>query len=204
VSGGVRCWGANDQGQLGLANDSSDHETPYQAIAANSGVLAIAAGANHTCAVVQDAVRCWGANGHGQLGAGFASGSVSAPDYINLVGVTAIAAGGDHTCAIASTTMYCWGHGDNGEIGVGNFDDHYTPVHPQGLDFAAANTVKAIAAGASSSCAVVSDANNAGQARCWGSNEDGALGVFITDFQNTPSPVKENDAIFVNRFEIKP
>jgi alpha-tubulin suppressor-like RCC1 family protein len=204
VSGGVKCWGANDQGQLGLANDNGDHPVPYQTIAANSGVQAIAAGANHTCAMVEDAVRCWGANTHGQLGNGFASGYIAMPDYIPLSGITAVAAGGDHTCALVDTTMECWGRGDSGEIGVRNFDDVYTPVHPNGLDFAVANTVKAIAAGVSSSCAVVSDANNAGQARCWGSNEDAALGVFATDFQNTPNPVKANDTIFFHRFEVKP
>lgn len=54
--GTVRCWGANDVGQRG-----GDGLT---------GVLAIAAGPEHACAVLADGPRCWGKNDRGQLGDG--------------------------------------------------------------------------------------------------------------------------------------
>ena len=204
VDGGVKCWGANDQGQLGIDVDNNNHPTPVTALAAGSGVLAISAGDNHTCAMVTDGVRCWGANSHGQLGGGFASGALSTPYFVELPDISAVAAGGDHTCALVSTVMQCWGRGDNGEMGVGNFDDFYAPIYPRGLDYASPGVVKAIATGSASTCAVVATVNNAGEARCWGSNEDAALGIFATDFQNTPVAVKINDTIFGSRFEIKP
>ncbi|MDI1476739.1 RCC1 domain-containing protein [Polyangium sp. y55x31] len=54
--GQVRCWGTNDSGQRG--GDGL------------GGVLALAAGPDHACAVQQDVIRCWGKNDHGQLGDG--------------------------------------------------------------------------------------------------------------------------------------
>jgi alpha-tubulin suppressor-like RCC1 family protein len=54
--GAVRCWGANDVGQRG--GDGL------------AGVLALAAGPEHACAVLADGPRCWGKNHQGQLGDG--------------------------------------------------------------------------------------------------------------------------------------
>ena len=76
--GAVRCWGLNDQGQLGRGNTRTigDDESPSGAagdvrLGAGRTATAIAAGSAHTCAVLDDgAVRCWGANGSGELGLG--------------------------------------------------------------------------------------------------------------------------------------
>ncbi len=69
VGGGVKCWGANDKGQLG------DGTTTDSSIAVNAtgihGATALAAGNGHSCAIgVGGAVKCWGANCYGQLGNG--------------------------------------------------------------------------------------------------------------------------------------
>ncbi|MCY1004596.1 hypothetical protein OV079_03220 [Nannocystis pusilla] len=70
----LRCWGANDAGQLGQARtgDVGDEpgEMPPPPIAVD-GVVQVVAGANHTCTRHEDgAVRCWGAGAAGQLGDG--------------------------------------------------------------------------------------------------------------------------------------
>ncbi|MCA9621902.1 MAG: hypothetical protein KC731_22915 [Myxococcales bacterium] len=67
-TGTVSCWGDNASGQLGNGGAPIDAPTPV-AVTGLTGVVAIGAGNDHTCAVVSDGtVYCWGANGDGQLG----------------------------------------------------------------------------------------------------------------------------------------
>lgn len=76
LSGGqVRCWGLGLTGRLGYAstNNVGDAAPPSAAGDVDVGgtVVHIAAGGNHTCAVLDTgAVRCWGQGGQGQLGYG--------------------------------------------------------------------------------------------------------------------------------------
>jgi hypothetical protein len=78
-SGELKCWGANDSGQLGLGDTDDRGGEPHDlgaALAAvplgtNDAVTALAAGGRHTCALLRSGrVRCWGANDRGQLGLG--------------------------------------------------------------------------------------------------------------------------------------
>ena len=70
--GSVRCWGANESGQIGNGN-TTDQPIPV-AVSNLTGVIAIAAGGlvdGFTCAVLASGTaRCWGANANGQLGVG--------------------------------------------------------------------------------------------------------------------------------------
>jgi alpha-tubulin suppressor-like RCC1 family protein len=65
----VRCWGANDRGQLGDGTVVSRFEP--MPVAELSDVIWIDAGAAHACAARRDGtVWCWGSNQYGQLGNG--------------------------------------------------------------------------------------------------------------------------------------
>ena len=70
VAGGVKCWGANASGQLGDGTNEK-RNTPVNVLGVSGGVIAIAAGSEHTCALTTGgAMGCWGANSSGQLGIG--------------------------------------------------------------------------------------------------------------------------------------
>jgi alpha-tubulin suppressor-like RCC1 family protein len=74
-SGGVRCWGVADTGELGYANleDIGDDETPATVgdVDVGGAVSQLDIGFLNTCAVLAGGtVRCWGRGGTGALGYG--------------------------------------------------------------------------------------------------------------------------------------
>jgi alpha-tubulin suppressor-like RCC1 family protein len=74
----IKCWGFNASGQLGQGDTStvwraSDLGDSLLAVDLGAGrtARAIAAGDNHTCAILDNAlIKCWGSNTAGQLGLG--------------------------------------------------------------------------------------------------------------------------------------
>src|SRR5437867_3474448 len=89
TDGTARCWGLNDDGQLGNGTTTSS-TTPVQAVGINDAV-AVNAGILHTCALLSNStVKCWGAvapgDGFGQLGNGSTTGS-STPVTVTGTGV---------------------------------------------------------------------------------------------------------------------
>ena len=113
VNGTVHCWGRNRDGQLGDGT-TTDRSEPAKVVDLDSAVQAVAAGNDHTCALLGDgSVNCWGWNGSGQLGDGTTTNR-SAPVKVAGLGspVQAIAASGDRTCALlADGSVCCWGYG---------------------------------------------------------------------------------------------
>jgi alpha-tubulin suppressor-like RCC1 family protein len=82
-------------------------------------VTALAAGAMHTCALLETGtVQCWGMNLSRQLGDGTATNRATPTEVVGLRGVTALAAGAMHTCALLETgTVQCWGNNAFGQLG---------------------------------------------------------------------------------------
>jgi hypothetical protein len=81
-SGPVKCWGYNDESQVGngcvgetcFASslggwDALCRKSPTDVVGLNNGVVSVAAGGWHTCALMADGtLKCWGWNDAGQLG----------------------------------------------------------------------------------------------------------------------------------------
>lgn len=236
TDGGVKCWGDNRYGQLGVgaanAMPSAMARPVMIGTRALDHVTSIASGNFHTCALREDgAVFCWGRDDHGELGtaaaatmpamcvaacipgatqvnalphpaapmtgdagagdggARDASATDAGPVMLNLP--VGLAAGADFSCArLTDQTVRCWGSDAVGQLGDGAAS---TGPQPVALVIAAPGAAQTnplqdttgVAAGGVTACARVSD----GSLRCWGSNQDGALGIGGTSARNGPVPV---------------
>ena len=68
-NGSVMCWGANDQGQLGLGNTSVEELPMFVSFDEDVTILSVSAGDEHTCATTSTGeVYCWGSGSDKQLG----------------------------------------------------------------------------------------------------------------------------------------
>ena len=193
--GSVWCVGRNDKGQLGDGT-TSDSTVLRQVVGVGgsgtlSGVVEVASGEKHTCAVRDDAsVVCWGQGDKGQLGNGATSDS-SSPVMVStssgtLSGAVSVAAGKKFSCAVTSgTEVWCWGENNEGQVGDGTTTDRSLAVRVITTDSSALTGVVAADGGEQHTCArTSSDA-----VWCWGRNDKGQLGDGTTTDHETAAQV---------------
>lgn len=185
-TGGVKCWGRNYYGQLGSTTNSGTNNsnlTPLDVQGLSSGVVAISAGYDHTCALLNTGgVKCWGWNRYGQLGSPVNNGTNNVnntPIDVQTLssGVRAISAGYMHTCALLNTgAVKCWGLNQYGQLGSTTNSGNATAANPTPLDVQTLSSgVAAIASGYRTSCALL----QTGAVKCWGWNQHGQVGSTV-------------------------
>ncbi|MBI3776967.1 MAG: Ig-like domain-containing protein [Gammaproteobacteria bacterium] len=199
----VKCWGWNNDGQLGLGNTETHGTGPLQMgdylpaldFGSYRFALQLSLGDAHSCAVLDNwNVKCWGLGIHGQLGLGSAASLGGSPqqmgNYLPVVNLgmnrTApeISAGAEHTCArLDDGRTKCWGNNGAGQLGIGDANDRGTNPAEMGdiLPFVNLGTdalgtplhAVELVTGYSHSCARLDNA----AIKCWGSNSSCQLGV---------------------------
>ncbi|HEY2405269.1 MAG TPA: hypothetical protein VGI10_04665, partial [Polyangiaceae bacterium] len=204
----VKCWGFNNSGQLGLGDTNSRGDNPNEmgdslptvslgtgrSVKVSTGPRTIASGWSHVCVILDNnTVKCWGANGSGQLGLGNTS---ARGDNANEMGnslptvnlgtgrtAKAITTGALHSCAILDTNQVkCWGQNNSGQLGLGDINNRGDNANEMGdslpvVNLGTGRTAKSIAAAGNHTCALLD--NNL--VKCWGQNNFGQLGLGDTN-----------------------
>ena len=235
VNGGVRCWGLNDAGQLGVGSVGGLILAPPTSDVI-IGVAELAVGFKHACVLMQrtgftdSGLRCWGDNAYGQLGVPAPStlpapiGSdllIVTPSNSPTISVTAstsippsqsmsssysasrsipasatrsisitpsrsvspsapptprVVAGMYHSCLFDSSrngAVKCWGRATYGQLG-----NNMTAVNTLGIPkLDTINGTIRVEAGRYYTCAVMQSTYGL---RCWGQGYNGQLGTGLT------------------------
>lgn len=184
TGGAAKCWGSGANGRLGNGA-TTDQYTPVDVSGLTSGIVEIVASGAHACARNNSGgMKCWGYNGHGELGDGTSTDRTTPVDVGGLTsGVAAMGAREFNTCALTSTGgVKCWGYNSVGQVGNGASGTDITgPVNVTGLT----SGVAEIAVGGYHACALTTG----GAMKCWGLNNTGQVGDGTTTNRNTPVDV---------------
>jgi alpha-tubulin suppressor-like RCC1 family protein/tRNA A-37 threonylcarbamoyl transferase component Bud32 len=180
AAGAARCWGANDQGQLG--DGTLDDRTGPAAVAGELAFAQLNAGSSHTCGVTRDGdAYCWGNNERGQLGDATTL-QRNTPVRVGASGpFKTVRAGFAHSCALTRAgEISCWGSNAYGQLGTGA-----GLTSPRPADVAGAMRFGAMAVGWNHTCAITVG----GDVYCWGSNNGGQIGDGTRDDRRVPTRV---------------
>lgn len=150
-AGRIKCWGANERGQLGIGSYQARGADPAlmgDALPAvdlgdSARAIQVSVGYQHACALLEDGrVKCWG----------------SASERVVEFGE--------------------WYHWDGGRLGLGDLRDRGGEPEDMGDNLPAVDLGKhakavAVAAGYLHTCALL----ESGDLKCWGANDVGQLGL---------------------------
>lgn len=179
----VRCWGRNDEGQLGIGTMSSAPVLRPVVVPTMTNTSYLQAGRHHTYGRTEaGTIALWGENA-GALGDG-ATAPRSTPytlPGISGIGIgRSIAAAPLRGCVVAPLArLSCWGANAFGQLGDGTTDTRLSPVEVRDI------AVTRVATGPVHTCAILSDRTM----RCWGRNANGQLGDASTMDRSRPTEV---------------
>ncbi|MBC7658088.1 MAG: hypothetical protein H7249_00115 [Chitinophagaceae bacterium] len=186
VGPGVKCWGTNSIGQLGIGA-ANRRPTPVAINPVDTtakGFKYIKSGAFHACGLMMNGtVECWGRSEYGQLGNNSLVASPTPQIVTGLTQVKQLASGQYHACALSDLdgSVRCWGRDEGGQAGVDPvIQSQMVPIQV-GANLGPAAFV---ATGFNHSCAIFG-----GAVWCWGVNDYGQLGNGTTSTTAIPVQV---------------
>jgi alpha-tubulin suppressor-like RCC1 family protein len=194
-AGELTCWGLNKTGQIGNG-DSGQVDgkadpltgstytakfalTPYSVFP--DGVSDVALGYEHTCAIRNGELFCWGSNQYGQIGQGTANTGVSSRPVSILTGAKQVAAHGRWTCVVSTTgQLACFGT-RLVLTGAGAATPKLISAAPKVL---MASGVSSVSLSANHGCVVMTS----GALQCFGQNAMGEVGNGLADGADVANP----------------
>ena len=175
--GTIKCWGSNNNGKLG-DNSTTNRLTAVSVQNLGGVATAVQAGAEHTCALLNDGtVKCWGNNNEAQLGNNSFISTLIPVSVQNLgTSVTSIGLGYMQGCALLSTgSVKCWGASGVDTFGKKVMTNKLKATSStSGLSATKIFSQRYEANG----CAIVSG----GSVKCWGDSYEGKLGNGASGF----------------------
>lgn len=191
------CWGANSYGTVGNGNTTNQTSpVPITSVTDTNQILSMTGAGNTRCILKANGkVYCWGEGTNGQLGNN-TTPTVNA-NPVQVTGITTakqlVGAGnrfGSFFVILADSTVRAWGYNATGTLGDATFTNRSAPVTTIGL-----SGVKQVSIGgagtygssADFACACALSSN--GRVKCWGQNQDGAVGNGLSAPQNIPADV---------------
>ncbi len=190
-NGRVKCWGANETGELGNGT-LTNSEDP---VLVNNllDFQEVTLGKTLSCAVGKNTFWCWGSFGSLEVP------QTSPTKILDLSEQILYAEAGTPTCvSTESEKIYCF-DGRGAEVGSASWGDavsctepiltrsveeseEFKEYLPPGKDFKDLKSVSKIATGANHSCAII----EGGSIRCWGRGDRGQLGNGTREHSRTP------------------
>lgn len=202
--GQAKCWGMNVSGELGIGNLVSQGTTANQMgdnlpfLASSKPFQTISATGAHTCALIDNQIKCWGGGGDvGTLGNESNKYSVLVKDIDSLKPVAIAGPGekiiirkltshGDNNCVLYNVDqpdkpdrshVKCWGLNDGGALGLGDTRPRGNTPGSMGVNLPEVDTGFDVIADIQSHGHFVCVLGTKGQVKCWGSNYAGQLGL---------------------------
>lgn len=169
-----------------VGNGSSAEASGYLTYKLGASVTEIAAGAGHTCVLLNSGLKCFGRNllgtPTGQYSYDRGTETADMGDALPVVSLgagrtaKAMARGSYHACAILDNdTVKCWGRNSSGGLGDGGTNHRSGGELGDALptvNLGTGRTAKQITAGGGFSCAILDNDS----VKCWGDNTYGSLG----------------------------
>jgi len=224
-SGGIKCWGKGESGQLGTGDmlsrgdDADEMGDNLYIVDLGTGfnVMQLSCGGYHTCAVSTNLeLKCWGKNSFGELGLG---DTTNRGNYGGQMGnslpvvqlgsdfsLKLVAAASYHTMVLSTNgDMKAFGRNDWAQLGYGDTTDRgdlsgqmgdSLPLIELGNGFRVSGITEGEAN--SHSCAFDGHFDALSALKCWGRNDNGELGLGDTEYRGDATGEMGDDLEFVN------
>eukprot|EP01083_Nonionella_stella_P073709 199553_1 len=201
TNGSLKCWGANNYGQLGLGDNSGrgscvnqmGDSLPFVDLGTGRTALEVVGGQSHTCAMLDDySMKCWGSSYWGECGGtqqtngngvGEMGDSLASVDLGTGRTARGIAVGLVHTCAVLDNAdVKCWGYNGYGQLGIGSTAIIGRSSSDMGDNLVAASmgsglNASQVDANGYRTCVVLTG----GEMKCFGQNTNGGAGQDSTN-----------------------